>query len=268
MSKFTDQIYLKTDQYRDSSRLDARVELHRHFSTNPQGWFSWVFDALEKLPGQARMLELGCGTGNLWIECAERILPGWEITLSDLSEGMLAAAQKNLNHLSHPLTFKTIDVQMIPFDSENFDIVIANHMLYHVPDRSKALSEIWRVLKPGGYLIATTVGNNHLKELNAWLARLGKDEHFKPFSAQFTLENGQKQLQPFFLDVECFQYDDNLRITDIDLLEAYIRSTLSTAEFSEEEMTLLRNDLERELDQKGEIFVTKVSGLFQAVKQR
>ena len=38
MSKFTDQQYLKTDQYKDSSNLDARVEIHKRFSTNPYGW--------------------------------------------------------------------------------------------------------------------------------------------------------------------------------------------------------------------------------------
>ncbi len=54
--------------------------------------------------------------------------------------------------------FKEIDAQSIPFEDETFDAVIANHMLYHVPDRPKAIAEIKRVLKPGGRLIATTIG--------------------------------------------------------------------------------------------------------------
>ncbi len=63
MSKFTDQQYLKTEQYRDASNLNARLEIHRRFSTNSYGWFAWVFDTLETLPKQARVLELGCGPG-------------------------------------------------------------------------------------------------------------------------------------------------------------------------------------------------------------
>ena len=92
MSKFTDQQYLKTDQYRDSSNLDARVAIHRRFSTNPYGWFRWVFDVLLKLPENARILELGCGPGWMWKENTDRIPAGWNITLSDLSPGMVDAA--------------------------------------------------------------------------------------------------------------------------------------------------------------------------------
>src|SRR6185436_3628941 len=50
MTRFTDQKYLKTDQYKDATNLDARVEIHRRFSTNSYGWFNWVFDTLLKLP--------------------------------------------------------------------------------------------------------------------------------------------------------------------------------------------------------------------------
>jgi hypothetical protein len=75
MSKFTDQQYLKTDQYRDSTNLDARVVIHQRFSTNPYGWFNWVFDTLMKLSGTARILELGCGHALLWKENAGRIPP-------------------------------------------------------------------------------------------------------------------------------------------------------------------------------------------------
>jgi ubiquinone/menaquinone biosynthesis C-methylase UbiE len=268
MNKFTDQNYLKNDQYRDASNLNARMEVHRRFSTNPQGWYAWVFDTLETLPQQAQVLELGCGTGAMWADCPERIPAGWTLTLSDLSGGMLDEAWRNLVVLGRSFKFEQIDAQSISYPDETFDIVIANHMLYHVPNRPKALAEIRRVLKPGGILIATTVGENHLKELNAWLARVSMDENFKPFSAEFTLENGGAQLQPLFSQIECLRYDDNLRITDLDLLVTYLRSAIRASEISDEELTALRYDLEQELRDKGELFVTKDSGLFKAVKEK
>ena len=86
MSKFTDQEYLKNDQYRDASNLEARVELHRRFGTNPDGWYPWIFDVLETLPATARVLELGCGPGYMWKECIDRIPDNWNIILSDLSD--------------------------------------------------------------------------------------------------------------------------------------------------------------------------------------
>src|SRR5215216_6982425 len=164
-SRFTDQQYLKTDQYKDSSNLDTRALIHRRFSTNSYGWFTWVFDTLLKLPGNARILELGCGHGLLWKENASRIPAAWNITLSDLSSGMLDAAWRNLVVTGRAFQFKEIDAQSISFKEGSFDAVIANHMLYHVPDRQKGLAEIRRVLKPNDHLFATTIGKNHLKEI-------------------------------------------------------------------------------------------------------
>jgi ubiquinone/menaquinone biosynthesis C-methylase UbiE len=121
MPKFTDQQYLKTDQYKDSTNLNARIEIHRRFSTNAYGWCKWVFDALMKLPENARILELGCGPGLLWKENADRIQAGWNITLSDLSPGMLDAAWRNLVVTGRAHKFEEIDAQSIPYEDETFD---------------------------------------------------------------------------------------------------------------------------------------------------
>jgi ubiquinone/menaquinone biosynthesis C-methylase UbiE len=193
MSKFSDQQYLKTDQYRDSSNLDARVVLHRRFSTNPYGWFKWVFDTLLKLSEGAKILELGCGPAYLWKENISRVPAGWNVTLSDLSPGMLDAAWRNLVVTGRAFQFKEIDAQSIPFEDETFDAVIANHMLYHVPDRPKVIAEIKRVLRPGGRLIATTVGENHMKEMMDWYARVHVSKVWGSFANSFTLENGKRQ---------------------------------------------------------------------------
>ena len=61
-----DQEYLK-QEYRDATNLNARIRLHQRFSLNPYGWLRWVFDQLD-LPSECRILELGCGPGNLWLE--------------------------------------------------------------------------------------------------------------------------------------------------------------------------------------------------------
>ncbi len=165
MSKFTDQEFLKNDQYRDSSNLDARIELHRRFSTNPYGWFPWIFDTLETLPSPARVLELGSGPGYMWKECVDRIPAGWNITLSDLSDGMVDAAWRNLVVTGRAFKYEQIDAQSIPYPDETFDIVIANFMLYHVPDRPKALQEIHRVLRSPDPVSGKKVGIFSLQPL-------------------------------------------------------------------------------------------------------
>lgn len=266
MSKFTDPLYLKTDQYRDETNLNARLELHRRFSTNPYGWFPWIVDTLESLPAQARVLELGCGPGYIWKECIERIPAGWSVTLSDLSDGMLDAAWRNLVVTGRAFKFEQIDAQSIPYPDETFDVVIANHMLYHVPDRPKALAEIRRVLKTGGRFIATTVGKRHLVEIDAWIKQISPEADFSPFSNTFTLENGAEQLAPFFTQIETKRYDDGLCVTELEPLMAYIFSTFRASELPESGLEDLQKELVGLLESDGEVFITKDSGMFVACK--
>jgi ubiquinone/menaquinone biosynthesis C-methylase UbiE len=256
---------LKTDQYKDSSNLDTRVEIHKRFSTNPYGWFNWVFDALIKLPSNAVILELGCGPAHMWTDCADRIPPGWDITLSDLSSGMVDAAWRNLVVTGRAFQFKEIDAQSIPFEDETFDAVIANFMLYHVQDRSKALYEIKRVLKVGGRFIAATVGDHHMREALHWTQQVSRDSHL-PFSVPFTLENGFEQLALVFSKVNLTRYPDGLKVIETKPLIAYILSNVPSGDLVESELVNVENELNKELETKGEISITKDSGLFEAVK--
>ncbi|HEY5728545.1 MAG TPA: methyltransferase domain-containing protein [Anaerolineales bacterium] len=266
MSKFTDQQYLKTDQYKDSSNLDARVVLHQRYSANEYGWFKWIFDTLQTLPADAKILELGCGHGLLWKENADRIPSTWDITLSDLSSGMLDSAWRNLVVTGRNYKFKEIDAQEIPFEDEAFNVVIANHMLYHVPDRPRAIAEIKRVLRTGGRFFATTVGDNHLKEIMDWFRQIHKSEVWDSFSNLFTLETGLDQIKLFFPNVKISRYEDNLHVTELEPLIAYFRSGVRAGELSDDDFAKLRSNLEKDLKEKGRIFIRKDSGLFEAIK--
>lgn len=65
MSKLSNQEFLLIDQYKNAPNLDARIQLHRRFSTNKYGWLRWVFDQFD-LPPACRILDLGCKPTNLW----------------------------------------------------------------------------------------------------------------------------------------------------------------------------------------------------------
>ena len=130
-------------QYRDSTNLRARAGLHARFSTNKIDWLQWVFERLH-LQRYSRVLEVGCGTGELWRRKLPDVPAGCEVVLSDLSLGMAAEARDKLS-TDRRFTYCVCDVQLLPFPEESFDQVVANHMLYHVPDRQRALGEIWRV---------------------------------------------------------------------------------------------------------------------------
>jgi ubiquinone/menaquinone biosynthesis C-methylase UbiE len=266
MPKFTDPTYLQTDQYRNADNLNARIAIHERFSTNPQGWWPWFWDVLGQLPTQADVLELGCGSGALWSTCPERIPAGWSITVSDFSAGMLDSAWRSLVTLGRGFKFEQIDAQSIPYPDATFDIVIANFMLYHVPDRPKALAEIRRVLRPGGTLVAATGGENHLREIKDWFESLDLALEIAVFRNPFTIENGLQQLQPFFSDIQTQRYEDSLRITELPPLMAYLKSTATYSDNPEAAFTKLEQKLTAELQTKGAIKITKESGLFLAVK--
>lgn len=266
MHRFTDQTYLTQDQYKDSSNLDARIVIHQKFSENPQGWFNWVFDELLKLPAGASVLELGCGTGEMWKQCAARIPAGWNITLTDLSDGMLDAAWRNLVVLGRSFKFERMDAQSIPYADKTFDAVIANHMLYHVADRSLALTEIRHTLKEDGALFASTVGANHMREMYGWLKRINRNPRPDMFVNPFTLESGAGQLREVFSTVKLTRYPDSLHVTEIEPLVAYLRSSIGAADIDESELTQLQNEFAATLAADGKIFISKDSGLFEALK--
>jgi len=264
MSKLTNREYLTQYQYKDSKNLDVRVAIHKRFSTNPYGWFNWLFDSFNALPEDANILEIGCGTGELWKECASRIPENWALTLTDISDGMLDAAWRNLIHIRRGIKFEKVDSQSIPYADKMFDVVIANYMLYHVQDCKKALAEIKRVMKDNGILFTATAGENHLQEMYEWVFRVSGGNQGR-FAFQFTLENGKEQLREFFPHVELSRYSDSLRVTDVDMLMAYVRS-MASVELSEDEMQKLEYEMSQFLDQHGAIHISKNAGLFQSKK--
>jgi SAM-dependent methyltransferase len=261
MARIDDLAYLRAEQYRTAENLRARIDFHERFRTNRYGWHRWVFDRLE-LPAACRILEIGCGAGSLWRENRSRIPAGWEITLADLSAGMLSEARRNLDRSRG---FVALDAQRLPFPDARFDAVIANHMLYHVPDRPRALAEIRRVLAARGRLYAATGGRDQFRELIDLVRR------FDPGIAlwegrgadSFLLETGREQLAPWFSEIVLHRYDDALVVTEAAPLVAYV---LSKAAMPEPRRAAFAAFVEAELRRAGgALRIGKDYGLFEAV---
>ena len=262
--------HLRTDQYRDSGKLRARIALHERFSTNKYGWQRWVFDHLN-LPENARVLELGCGAGALWDGNRSRIPAGWEIVLSDFSHGMLLDAKRSLTGIAGSFSHAVADAEAIPFADASFDCVVANHMLYHVPSVEDAIAEIHRVLKPRGRLFAATNGRNHLREMwnlvaefDAQAARIPEpDVH-----DHFGLETGLPLLSQRFPCVVLHRYDDALVITEAGPLVAYLTSALAGPRLllDADDLDQFRAFVGDRIARDGCIRVTKHTGLFEACR--
>lgn len=270
--RFQEQSYLLNEQYKTGGNLSARAELHQRYSSASVSWPEWVFAQLAFESGSL-ILECGCGPGWLWRHNLKAIPPGCHITLTDLSRGMLTEAEAALKDSSYSFRFDTADIQKLPFANDSFDVVVANHMLYHVPDLNRALAEVRRVLKDNGRFFAATNGAGHLREL--WqigreLAAEFSDEsllaHATPeerWDLAFSLENGAGHLRPFFKNVTLKMFDDTLIVTEAEPILAYLASSIS-AGFPFEKWDRMKEFIQQKMDAAGNIVIQKETGLFVA----
>jgi ubiquinone/menaquinone biosynthesis C-methylase UbiE len=259
-----DANYLRDDQYKSGVNLSARIALHTRFSTSPIDWYTWVFDQYDA-PYDAKVLELGAGTGALWKAMIDRVPAGWQITLSDFSPGMVEEQRRNLKEVPHLFNFEVINAENIPYEDVHFDKVIANHMLYHVADLPKAIGEIRRVLKPGGKLYAATNGISHMHELDELAKGYDPTTQNLVDALKFTLKDGADQLAAAFRNVEVRHYEDALVVTEVEPIVAYILSGWRGKKLNKDAAVAdFAAYVEREMKNTGAIHISKDVGMFVA----
>ena len=213
------------NQYKNASNIMARINLHKLYSTNKQGWFEWIFEQLDMKEGQS-ILELGCGAGNIWVENRDKLQKGVKIVVTDISDGMLRDARREIGREDETFSYFTCECEDIPFEDNSFDMVIANHVLFYCDDIYTACKEIKRVLKPEGILVCGTYGRNHMIEVSKLVADF--DDRIvlaaEKLYERFGKENGFEILREIFAEVEWRQYDDSLEITEAEPLISYVLS--------------------------------------------
>lgn len=251
------------EQYRDDANLGTRIGLHSRYSVNSYGWHSWVFDQLPALEDR-RVLEIGAGTGDLWLLNADRVPASTHVLLTDRSAGILASTWSRVSARRPDWLALRADMHDLPFPDEAFDVVVANHVLYHASDVGHAVAEMARVLRPGGRLVCSTNGQRHMRELDELAAATISSWTPDRSAEVFGLENGEEHLDRRFRDIERLDYADALEVTEAQDLLAYSVSLLSptTVDRSEQE-AFLRAARER-IAGWGHFFVEKQSGLFRA----
>lgn len=257
----TYQSYLKDHQYKTADNLNARIALHRQFGTNPYGWQKWVFDLLNLQSGM-QVLEVGCGPGGLWSENIIRCPGGLQVVICDYSLGMLESARSAIMEADY-FYCANIDAQAIPFPDNYFTRVIANHMLYHVPDIDLAIAELWRVLTPGGILYASTNGIGHMRELSD-LIKIYKPGYqgTQDQTRRFSLENSQEILGKFFSQVDLKVYAENLIVNKAEPLINYILSCWETFDDAErDQLRALEEHIRGILVVQGAFHISKSQGI-------
>lgn len=256
MSKINDISVVK-QQYATTNNLGTRISIHDKYSTNKLGFGNWIFSNY-RIDKGAKVLELGCGTGDMWKDKESVICTCSKIILSDFSEGMVATTRDNIGSYDN-IEYKVLDIQDIPYEDATFDIVIANMMLYHVPDIDKGLMEVRRVLKREGRFYCATYGEHGIIEyLSKILSAYGVEDNI---NKNFTLQNGYEILSKIFSKVEKKEYIDSLAVTNIDDMVDYIYSLSSMTSLNGVPKQVINNILtENTID--GVLNVPKEYGMF------
>lgn len=222
MSSLNDTVIVKR-QYATAKNLNTRISIHDKYSTNKMGFGNWIVSNYRIHKGM-NVLEIGCGTGDMWKNRETLIGKCSKLILSDFSEGMVDTTKTNIGNYDN-VEYRIMDIQEIPYEDETFDVVIANMMLYHVPDIGKGLAEVRRVLKRGGYFYCATYGEHGIIEyLSKILSPYGVENNL---NKNFTLQNGYEILRKNFSKVEKLEYKDSLAVTDMDDMVEYIYSLSS-----------------------------------------
>jgi SAM-dependent methyltransferase len=193
-------------QYSTEVKLEARRSLY----TNVEGPDPRDI-ALEAVAEVApkRVLEVGGGPGELAARIAAGI--GSVVTMLDISPRMVELA-------SHRGVDAHVgDVQELPFDDASFDCAVAAWMLFHVPDMDRGLSELARVLRPGGRLVAVTNAEGHMGELRAIVGAAA-------WARRFTRENGADIIGRHFGSVERRDADGWATIESRDIVARFLES--------------------------------------------
>ncbi len=241
----------------------ARAYLDSRFGTSRNGWNRWVFEQIA-FPPCAKILELGCGSAELWTRNADRLPNNAVVILSDLSQKTLAHTKQALGPKAWRFEFFVVDAEQTPFADALFDIVIANRMLYFT-NLNQSLPEISRVLKPGGRLYAATVGRENMQEIielyfNFFCAQ---DRTRRTVADIFGLDNGCDVLKRFFSKAEVRRFANELLVTESEPLVEYMRTaqSIDSSHLTPAGIKKFRDYLNSLIRKQGCIRITKDAGL-------
>jgi SAM-dependent methyltransferase len=201
---------------------------------------------------------------------------GWGFLAGcDRSPGMIATGLELVDDL--PLHLYVCDAQALPISDRAFDVVMARHMLYHVPDIDCAVSEAARVLQPGGRFLVTT--NSACTMPEYWELRDRAAQRFpamaqiKNVNERFSLENGRVYLEPYFDQIEVQTLHGTLRFPSAGPFVDYFASTRALtmcpghtdAEW-QAVVDFVQTEAEAVIARVGQLDVTKLTGAIVAVK--
>ena len=263
-SKHADAIrrYYETDRH-----LRIYDETHEKYTLPKRDFARWTLESLD-WQGDEVVLDIGTGRGGYFTRLMD-LAPNVRYHALDLSRYML------VNHPAACLTQS--DAMKLPYANHSFDVVMANHVLYHLEDIDGGLEEIKRVLKPAGKLLATTNSIHNLPELQVLIRRAivllsgnGAAQLHPPGlpSDAFALENGTRMLARHFYAVVRHDMPSQLVFTETEPAIDYLESMRGLRQHSlpndvewDNMMLMMRQQISHLIRHIGKLEISQVSGM-------
>jgi ubiquinone/menaquinone biosynthesis C-methylase UbiE len=262
------------EQYKTPDNLEIRVRTHELYSQPKLDLMEWVLDQIQ-WQGHEFVVDVGCGSGKYVAPARRRCR---HYVAADLSLGMLT-------QLESPIPDRiNLNAEQIPLTNNSADVVLANHMLYHVPDQDAAVAEIARVLRPGGRLLAATNSKHNMAELRALRSAVIQqltsdvkepDRYYPAVSLAFTLEDGGQLLSRHFAQVErhdlpgALVFPEPQPVIDyIGTIRGRLQQLLPWGITWKDLEELLHQELSQHIGKKGEFRVNKLTGVFVCTKNQ
>ena len=245
------------NQYQDASNISARIK----------GWFPWIYEKMDVRPGM-KILEIGCGDGELWKVNLKKVPESVSIILSDISEGIVRDARREIGTGDRRFQFQVFDCHKIPFENDTFDMVVANHVLFYCDHIEQVSQEVKRVLKPGGQFLCSTYGSSHMREVSQLVQKF--DDRIvlsaERLYERFGRENGSQILEACFEEVRWESYEDELTVTEPEPLIAYVLSCHGNqGQYLSNRYSEFRNFVKKKTE--GGFHITKDAGFFISSKR-
>src|SRR5450759_122197 len=266
---------MKIEFKETTNDLQMRIDIHNQYGGRDID--AWMLEILQLKP-ETRFLDVGCGAGKQCFSYNTYLQGKADITGGDVSKELLAQAEKENQRRRTGLKFIELDFnQKFALEDNSFDFLSCCFAIYYAENIPFTISEMYRVLKPGGRLFTTgPMPTNKQLFYSIIKEATGKTIPPMPGSSRYRTEILEAIKYNFtFATIQIFE--NPLTFNTVEPFIDYTRASLSedrklwksffqNKEDFEAIMTKIRATAARRLDQEGSLVMTKVVGGIIAIK--
>ena len=266
---------MKINYQETTEDLQKRIDIHEKYGARDID--EWMLKLLEPRKGD-RILDVGCGAGKQCQAFYNCLDGDAQITGGDVSDELLGKAEELNRSLGEPFTLLKLDFNKpFEFDADVFDLASCCFAIYYAEDIPFTISEMHRVLKPGGRLF-TTGPMPENKQLFYDIIReaTGKPIPPMPGSSRYASDIFDS-IERAFSSTEVHIFENPLEFDDVEPFISYTRASLSEDRKlwsglfqGEDDFEKVMEQIEvvskRRYDQEGKLVMTKVVGGIVATK--